>query len=182
MTTGDHHADAAVELVPYDLSWPALFDQERAVLASTLAPWLAGPIEHIGSTAVPGLIAKPVIDIMAAVENLDASRASISAVAEIGYVYFPYRADVMHWFCKPSPAIRTHHLHLVPMGSRLWIERLAFRDALRRNPATAADYASLKQQLAKQYKFDREGYTNAKASFVQSVVAPALGHEGTAST
>ena len=102
MTTGDHHADAAVELVPYDLSWPALFDQERAVLASTLAPWLAGPIEHIGSTAVPGLIAKPVIDIMAAVENLDASRASISAVAEIGYVYFPYRADVMHWFCKPS--------------------------------------------------------------------------------
>jgi len=131
---------------------------------------------------VPGLIAKPVIDIMAPVESLDASRAGIPAVAEIGYVYFPYRADVMHWFCKPSPAFRTHHLHLVPMASRLWIERLTFRDVLRHNPATAADYASLKQRLAKQYRFDREGYTNAKTSFVRSVVALGMGHEGTAST
>jgi GrpB-like predicted nucleotidyltransferase (UPF0157 family) len=182
MTTEDHRADAAIDLVPYDPSWPSLFDRERAVLASALAPWLAGPIEHVGSTAVPGLIAKPVIDIMVAVESLDVSRASISVLAEIGYVYFPYRTDVMHWFCKPSPAFRTHHLHLVPMRSRLWTERLAFRDALRNNPATAADYASLKQQLAKQYKFDREGYTNAKGSFVRSVVALASGRDGTESS
>ena len=177
MTTKDHSGEAAVELMPYDPSWPSLFDQERAVLEPALAPWLAGPIEHVGSTAVPGLIAKPVIDIMAAVESLDASRASIFAVAEIGYVYFPYRPDVMHWFCKPSPAIRTHHLHLVPIGSRLWTERLAFRDVLRRDSSTAADYATLKQRLAKQYKFDREGYTDAKAPFIRRVVALALGRD-----
>jgi len=174
MTTRDHGVEAAVQLMPYDPLWPSLFKRERAVLASALAPWLAGPIEHVGSTAVPGLLAKPIIDIMAAVESLDASRASIAALAEVGYVYFPHRPDLMHWFCKPSPAIRTHHLHLVPLGSRLWTERLAFRDILRRDSATAADYAALKQQLAKQYELDREGYTDAKGPFIQRVLASAL--------
>jgi GrpB-like predicted nucleotidyltransferase (UPF0157 family) len=166
----DHNGEAAVEVVRYDPSWPSLFDQERAVLEHRLAPWLAGPIEHVGSTAVPGLVAKPVIDIMVAIESLAASRAAIGAAAEIGYVYFPYRPDDMHWFCKPSAAFRTHHLHLVPFGGRLWIERLAFRDCLRRDPATAAEYASLKQRLAKHYEFDREAYTDAKEPFIRKVL------------
>jgi GrpB-like predicted nucleotidyltransferase (UPF0157 family) len=166
----DQTGEAAVEVVPYDPSWPSLFDQERAVLEQSLAPWLAGPIEHVGSTAVPGLVAKPVIDIMVAVESLAASRAAIGVAAAIGYAYFPYRPDEMHWFCKPSASFRTHHLHLVPFAGRLWTERLAFRDHLRRNAATAAAYAALKQRLATQYQFDREAYTDAKEPFIRQVL------------
>ena len=80
----------------------------------------------------------------------------------------------MHWFCKPSPAARTHHLHLVPSGTRLWVERLAFRDHLRRHPEIAGEYAELKERLAEQHRFDREAYTAAKAEFVESVLARVL--------
>ena len=115
-------SEAAIHVVPYDPAWPLLFAQERALLEEKLAPWLVGPIEHVGSTAVAGLVAKPVIDIMVAVESLAASRAAIDAAGEIGYMYFPYRPNEMHWFCKPSASFRTHHLHLVPFGGPL-VER-----------------------------------------------------------
>jgi GrpB-like predicted nucleotidyltransferase (UPF0157 family)/GNAT superfamily N-acetyltransferase len=162
--------EAPVRIEPYDTAWPLRFDQERSILLDTLASWLAGPIEHIGSTAVPGLSAKPVIDIMAAVESLDASRPAIAALAGIGYVYFPYRADVMHWFCKPSTAMRTHHLHLIPLDSSLWRQRITFRDYLRNNPAKAAEYAELKHRLAHEHEFDREAYTDAKEPFIRDVL------------
>ena len=166
--------EAPVTLVEYDPAWPAEFEKERARLAETLGEWLAGPIEHIGSTAVPGLGAKPILDIMAPVESLERSRPAIEAARQLHYVYFPYRWEVMHWFCKPSPSMRTHHLHLVPLNSRLWIERLAFRDHLRRHPEVAAEYAALKTSLAARYPNDREAYTDAKAPFVQRVLAAAL--------
>jgi GrpB-like predicted nucleotidyltransferase (UPF0157 family) len=171
MTTPAPQSEAPVRLVPYDPSWPSLFEAERTVLEGVLGPWLAGSIEHVGSTAVPGLLAKPVIDIMAAVHSLDASRPAISVLVHRGWFHFPYRADVMHWFGKPSPAFRTHHLHLVPFRSPLWIERLAFRDCLRCSPAVAAEYAALKQSLAQRYEFDREAYTEAKGPFVQQVLS-----------
>lgn len=154
--------DAAVHIVAYDPSWPHQFERERALLAGPLAQWIVGPIEHVGSTAVAGLPAKPVIDIMAAVQNLDAARPALPVLEPLGYLYAPYHADIMHWFCKPSPSFRTHHLHLVPFGSPLWTERLAFRDYLRRHPAVAAEYAALKRALAKQHEVDREAYTDAK--------------------
>jgi GrpB-like predicted nucleotidyltransferase (UPF0157 family) len=162
---------APICVVPYDAAWPARFAEERAALARVLSPWLAGPIEHIGSTAVPGLVAKPVIDIMAAVASLDASRPALEAVAALHYVYFPYRAEIMHWLCKPSDEVRTHHLHLVPFGSALWRDRLRFRDRLRNDEHVAAEYAALKLDLAMRYEIDREGYTDAKASFVRRVLA-----------
>jgi GrpB-like predicted nucleotidyltransferase (UPF0157 family) len=162
---------APIEIVPHDDSWPANFEAERSRLQATLTIWLAGPIEHIGSTAVPGLAAKPVIDIMAAVQLLEASRPAIAAVAQLGYVYFPYKADEMHWFCKPSPSLRTHHLHLVPIASPLWAQRLHFRDALRNNAALAAQYAELKLQLAHQFSLDREAYTDGKTAFVRRVLS-----------
>ena len=167
--------DAAVEIVPYDPRWAARFAEERALLARALAPWLTGAIEHVGSTAVAGLDAKPVIDIMAGVASLAASRDAVAAAERCGYLYFPYRSDVMHWFCKPSPAFRTHHLHLVPFGSNLWRERLAFRDYLREHPDVARDYAALKRELAERYRFDREAYTEAKGPFVTRITALALG-------
>ena len=160
----------SVHIADYDPAWPSLFEAERELIANALELWLVGPIEHVGSTAVPGLSAKPVIDIMAGVESLDASREAIAVVENIGYQYSPYRADVMHWFCKPSPAFRTHHLHLVPYLSELWTERLLFRDCLRSNPTVAHEYAELKLRLAEIYRFDRESYTEAKGPFVKRVL------------
>ncbi|MDR0672452.1 MAG: GrpB family protein [Zoogloeaceae bacterium] len=155
------------------------FESERRVLAHVLAPWLAGPIEHVSSTAVPGLAAKPVIDIMVAVQSLDASRPAISAAEAAGYIYWPYKADIMHWFCKPSDAHRTHHLHLVPCNSRLWRARLAFRNALRANAELAQAYAQLKHSLASKYRDDREAYTESKSAFVHRVLESAgLGQTG----
>jgi len=162
---------APIHVVPYDPSWPALFTLERAALARVLAPWLHGPIEHIGSTAVAGLVAKPVIDIMAAIESLGASRPALEALASLGYVHIPYRADMMHWLCKPSDDVRTHHLHLVPYGSALWHERLTFRDRLRADAEVAAEYAALKLALAEKFELDREAYTDAKEPFVRRVLA-----------
>ena len=164
-----------IYLAPYDPTWPGRFEDERARLARALSPWLAGPIEHIGSTAVPALTAKPVIDIMAGVRDLPSSLEARDALALLDYVYFPYRPDVMHWFCKPSPALRTHHLHLVPVESALWDERVIFRDYLRSSPAAAAEYAALKAALAAEHPFDREAYTEAKGGFVRSILDRARG-------
>ncbi len=165
--------EAPVVLVDYDPTWPSRFEQERALLLDTLGEWLTGPIEHVGSTAVPGLSAKPIVDIMAGVRTLDDSRPAIAAAERLQYRYFPYRPDLMHWFCKPSPARRTHHLHLVPVTSRLWAERLVFRDHLRRHGSVAAEYALLKGRLAEQYRTDREAHTDAKGPFIQRVLADA---------
>jgi GrpB-like predicted nucleotidyltransferase (UPF0157 family) len=165
------HGQPPVIIEPYDPRWPAMFEAERAALAGVLAPWLAGPIEHIGSTAVPGLPAKPVIDIMAAVQDLAASRPAIAALSPLSYCYFDYKGEVMHWLCKPSDLERTHHLHLVPFASPLWRERLAFRDALRRDPALRAAYRDLKLGLAADHRDDREAYTEAKTGFIQQALA-----------
>jgi len=86
--------EAPIEIVPYDSDWVVRFEEEAAVLRRELAPWLAGPVEHIGSTAVPGLAAKPVIDIMAGVETLAASLPAIAVATGLGYCYWPYQADV----------------------------------------------------------------------------------------
>lgn len=165
-----------VEIVAYNPAWPAQFLAEKAILERALAPWLADPVEHIGSTAVPGLAAKPVIDIIAPVESLHASLPAIAAAASVGYCHFPYKPDVMHWFCKPSPEHRTHHLHLVPLGSALWHDRLAFRDALRANPQLAAEYEAFKRRLAREFRLDREAYTEGKTQFVQRVIANRRGN------
>lgn len=166
--------EADIHIVAYDERWPAQFETERDLLGHVLAQWLVGPIEHVGSTAVHGLAAKPVLDIMAGVRGLEESRAAVSALQDIGYQYAPYRAEVMHWFCKPD-AFRTHHLHLIPHGSALWRERLAFRDYLRANGAVASEYAELKTRLAAIHRGDRDAYTQAKGPFVNRVVELALG-------
>lgn len=161
---------APIIIEPYDASWPFQFESEKKILELILSSWITGPIEHVGSTAVPGLAAKPVIDIMVAIASLNASRPAISAATAVGYIYWPYKADVMHWFCKPSDAHRTHHLHLVPYGSSLWHSRLGFRDALRTDQKLAEEYAQLKFRLAIKYREDREAYTEAKSAFVHQVL------------
>jgi len=166
MTSGEQ----PVEIVQYDPSWPMKFEDERQVLARTLAPWLAGPIEHIGSTAISGLAAKPVVDIMGAVSTLEGSRGAIEAATDLGYCYFPYQPEFEHWFCKPSPMFRTHHLHLVPVGSPKWLQTIAFRDYLRAHSAIAAEYEALKRRLAQEFRYDREAYTQAKRPFIDRII------------
>jgi GrpB-like predicted nucleotidyltransferase (UPF0157 family) len=166
-------ADEAVSLHVYDPDWPARFQSEAAVLADVLGPWITGGVHHVGSTAVPGLAAKPVIDIMVGVLDLGSSRPCIDLLAPLDYCYAPYREDEMHWFCKPSPARRTHHLHLVPTGSRRFTDVLAFRDYLRAYPHVAGQYEQTKRQLAARHVDDRQAYTDGKSAMVATITADA---------
>ena len=159
-------SEAQIYVVSYDPSWIDKFESEKAFLEPLLEPWRKGPIEHVGSTAVTGLCAKPVIDIMAGVTSLSESEPARNILCQAGYQYAEYKTDVMHWFCKPSFAVRTNHLHLIPFQSPLWNERLAFRNLLRTNPGVAEQYAVLKQELARKFPFDREAYTDAKYPFI----------------
>ncbi len=161
---------APVILEEYDFSWPSKFEEEKAHLMSIIGKWHYGSIEHVGSTAVPDMVSKPVIDVMFGVKSLAESKPAIEILVEKGYEYWPYTADIMHWFCKPSDAFRTHHLHLVPFESPLWRERIKFRDLLRSDNVVASQYASLKRELATTYKEDREAYTEKKWPFIQQVL------------
>lgn len=166
-------ADEPVRVVEYDPRWPERFEAERALLDDAIGSWVAGGIHHVGSTAVPGLVAKPIIDILVEVADLATSRACLAPLAHLDYLYAPYRAEEMHWFCKPDPSRRTHHLHLVPAGSPRAREELAFRDLLREDPGTAAQYAALKRALAEKFEHDREAYTDAKAEFIHAAIGAA---------
>jgi GrpB-like predicted nucleotidyltransferase (UPF0157 family) len=155
--------DAQVEIVAYDPAWPAMFESERLRLTPLLAP---AAVHHFGSTAVPGLAAKPVIDMIALVAQLDAPIAAL--VEHAGYQYpRAYNATLSHrrFLCYPTPSHRTHHLHLVDQPHELQ-RRLRFRDLLRSDRALAERYAVLKRTLAERYRDDREGYTEAKARFI----------------
>lgn len=163
-------ADEPIRISGYDPEWPARFEEERAALAAAIGGWIVGGIHHVGSTAVPGLAAKPILDILAGVRDLEESRACFEPLARLGYVYAPYLADEMHWFCKPHPSRRAHHLHLVPVGSRRYVDELAFRDRLRADPAVAEEYAALKRALAERFASDREAYTDAKSDFIRQVL------------
>lgn len=157
--------DAEVEIVEYDPAWPAAFERER----ERLLPLLPAEVElhHFGSTAVPGLAAKPVIDMIALVEDFD---GSIAALAKPGGYSYPaaFNATLAHrrFLCYPSAAHRTHHLHLVDVPRELE-RRLRFRDLLRADPVLASEYVALKRELAKRYRNDREAYTEAKSGFVK---------------
>ncbi|MFC8618372.1 GrpB family protein [Micromonospora purpureochromogenes] len=158
--------NAPVHIEPYDVAWPERFVEEASVIGQTIDPWITGGIHHVGSTAVPGLAAKPVIDIMVGVADLESSRPCIELLEPLSYRYWPYLAEVMHWFCKPRPSHRTHHLHLVPTGSPRYVNVLAFRDYLRAHPDARADYEALKRDLADRYPNDREAYTEGKTDLI----------------
>jgi GrpB-like predicted nucleotidyltransferase (UPF0157 family) len=169
----EEHDDEPVRIVPYDPRWAACFAKESVALETAVGAWVTGGIHHVGSTAVPGLAAKPIIDILVGVEDLVSSRACFAPLSELDYLYARYRPEEMHWFCKPRPSRRTHHLHLVPTDSARFHDELAFRDYLRAHPGTAIDYATLKRGLAARFRDDREAYTDAKAAFIRDVLARA---------
>jgi GrpB-like predicted nucleotidyltransferase (UPF0157 family) len=158
--------DELIRIGPYNPDWPARFEEERTELEAAIGPWITGGIHHVGSTAVPDLDAKPIIDILVGVEDLESSRTCFDPLRELDYLYAPYLSDEMHWFCKPDPSRRTHHLHLVPHKSARFRDELAFRDYLRSHPDAAAEYVVLKRDLATRFENDREAYTDAKADFI----------------
>jgi GrpB-like predicted nucleotidyltransferase (UPF0157 family) len=160
--------DPRIEIVDYDDEWPQRFAAEAARLGA-IVPELE--LHHIGSTAVPGLAAKPIIDMMGVVESLDAPLAELTGRG--GYEYPPaYNAVLVgrRWLCHPSAAHRIHHLHLVDDPDEL-ARHLRFRDALRANPPLAREYAAHKRALASTMPDDREGYTAAKTRFIERVEA-----------
>lgn len=164
-------ADEPIRIAAYEAEWPARFERERAVLGRAVGPWAVGGIHHVGSTAVPGLDAKPIIDILVGVVSLEASRTCFDSLAELSYLYAPYRPEEMHWFCKPDPRRREYHLHLVPFDSIRFRDELSFRDRLRASPETAQEYADLKRALATRFADDREAYTEAKGDFIARLLA-----------
>jgi GrpB-like predicted nucleotidyltransferase (UPF0157 family) len=160
-----------IKIVAYDPEWSARFEAERSALAGAIGDFAMEGIHHVGSTAVPGLDAKPIIDILVGVESLDASRPAFDPLARLGYMYAPYLAGEMHWFCKPNPSRRTHHLHLVPVSGQRYRDELDFRDRLRANPDLTQRYADLKRSLARRFEHDRESYTQAKALFISEALS-----------
>lgn len=169
--------DMPVLLVDYDPTWPRMFEVERQLIMEA-AQGLIVDVLHIGSTAIPGMRAKPIIDVCALVGSLDDAPACISLLRSIEYYYAPYAEDRepdRRWFCKPHPAARTHHLHLTPSGSRFLRERIAFRDYLRGDRETADRYRVLKERLSLDFANDRDAYTDAKSDFVRDVLVRAAG-------
>jgi GrpB-like predicted nucleotidyltransferase (UPF0157 family) len=164
-------------LHPHDPGWAATAAAERARLVELLAPFLVDGVEHVGSTAVPGLAAKPIIDLMASVRDPAAviDRA-LPALTGADWCYVPPELDgrpYRRFFVKPdrSGQRRFAHLHLIRAGHPRWTEQLAFRDVLRRDDWLAKRYEDLKRRMADRHGDDREAYTDAKGQFIADVLA-----------
>ena len=167
--------DQPIALVDHDTAWRRLFLSQQAVLAGLLAPWLAAPPEHVGSTAIPGMRAKPIVDILAPVRSLAAAQDAVAVLERDGWLFWPDDPNRAYrlWFLRPSPAARTHHLQIMQHDHPELRNLLLFRDALRNNPALRREYAGLKDCLATRHRTDRNAYTDAKGEFVRSVLQAA---------
>lgn len=180
MKSLEQHIEEAIReevlIVSYDTAWPTLFEKEAEFLRRKLPASVVTGIKHFGSTAVPGLAAKPIIDMLVEITSLEETKKQIVPLLEAaGYDYF-WRTDVSPayaWFIKrDSKGSRTHHIHMVEADSKLW-ERLYFRDYLREFPEEAKRYEDLKRYLSEQYPNDRLAYTEGKTDFVVAVTEKA---------
>ncbi|BDQ34451.1 GrpB family protein [Pseudodesulfovibrio portus] len=165
-----------VELAPYDPTWLARFEEEKAHLLSCLSDRLVTRVEHYGSTAVPGMTAKPVVDMLVEVASHEWADECVPSILQPPtYDYFRRPLDDGHypWLIKRNAAgRRTHHIHMAEKDSRLW-EGLAFRDHLRAHPDDAEAYRELKLRLAERHPGDRIAYTEGKTDFVNAILAKA---------
>ncbi|MEX2246228.1 MAG: GrpB family protein [Dehalococcoidia bacterium] len=180
-----------ITIADYDAAWPARFERERALILDACGPGVFEAIEHIGSTSVPGLAAKPIIDIMPGVRSLAAiTPAVIVRLEGIGHRYVPeYEQSDPTWgegaldrryFRKDRDGRRAFHMHVVELGSEFWERQLLFRDYLRTHPDDAAAYAALKREIAREFNAlppgERNahfGYTERKTAFVEATLAKA---------
>jgi GrpB-like predicted nucleotidyltransferase (UPF0157 family) len=167
--------EMSIYLVDYDENWPARFLAEKKLILSLPGIRILG-VEHIGSTAIPGMSAKPIIDIMVLIENIQNAPATYDLFAGLNYSYFPYAEDrfpMRKWFCKPGLQHRTHHLHLVQAGTDYHQDHLLFRDYLGQHSEEASAYLDLKKHLASCFPNDREAYTEGKTDFILSILKTA---------
>jgi GrpB-like predicted nucleotidyltransferase (UPF0157 family) len=159
-----------VRLVAHDPRWVEFYEIAANELRDCLGSRMTA-VEHIGSTAIPGLEAKPIIDIMVGVTSLDVPKEFVSDLQRIGYEHRTADTVVGRlFFAKGPERNRTHNLSVCESGSNFWIGHVAFRDALRANPELAQQYGTLKRRLAQQYPHNRLAYTEAKEPFILSVM------------
>ncbi len=168
---------APVEICEYDTAWPLKFEKQKGDLMNAIGNKVVA-IEHIGSTAVPGLGAKPIIDIMVGLRQLSDAEDCIEPLRRIGYAYVPeLEAEIpeRRYFHKgPSNVPEKHyHLHMVEIHGEFWSVQILFRDYLRTHSDSAREYFKLKKKLAAKYRLNREAYTDAKSSFIKSTIAKA---------
>jgi GrpB-like predicted nucleotidyltransferase (UPF0157 family) len=166
-----------VELRDHDPSWKTLFQLERESLAEALG-LLAISIEHVGSTAVAGIRAKPVIDILVGVENVHLEDVE-GRLAELGYIHVPIGDPERLFFRKGMP--RTHHLHVVRQGGEEHRRHMMFRDRLIAHPEEAAEYERLKASLALRFREDRRSYSDGKDGFIGMILDRAEREQGSPS-
>jgi GrpB-like predicted nucleotidyltransferase (UPF0157 family) len=164
-----------IVIVDYDPRWPGMYEDERARILDAIGPLVAA-IEHVGSTSVPGLAAKPVIDIMVGVSTLADANRCIEPIVNLGYHYVPEYEDEIperRYFKKLRvDGTHTHHLHMVEISSQFWADHLLFRDYLRVHPETAWDYERLKRALAPHFTNGND-YAIAKTDFITEVLEKA---------
>ena len=162
-----------VYISAYDPRWPVRFEEERGRIVGVIGRRLVG-VEHVGSPAVPGLDAKPVIDVMAGLESMSYADRCVGPLIGLGYSYWEEGVEPHHRlfvkFVDAERTARTHNLHLVEAGDWYWNEHLLFRDYLRKDPVAAREYVLLKHELAQRFRDDREAYTAAKTEFVTAVL------------
>jgi len=159
-----------VRLVPHSEEWGGLFKEEAARIATCLQGKVFD-IEHVGSTAVPGIPAKPIIDIAVGIPDFAVIMNLVRLLEQIGYEYRGDRfGDGNHIFAKGPASSRTHHLHVVALGGPKWRNYALFRDYLRSHEGTRGEYAALKRRLAEQYPFDRDSYTQGKHEFIRRTI------------
>jgi GrpB-like predicted nucleotidyltransferase (UPF0157 family) len=156
----------------YDANWPTMFAQERERIQEAIGRW-ANAIEHVGSTGVPDLGAKPIIDIMVGLEQLSDYKRCVLPLEDIGYEYAAWVDDLAgrHYFRRTVDGVRTHHLHMVETESDFFRKHLLFRDYLRAHPDKATEYYELKKKLAVEFEWDTIGYTEAKTEFIEAVLS-----------
>jgi GrpB-like predicted nucleotidyltransferase (UPF0157 family) len=162
-----------IVVVPYDSNWPVRFRIESQLLHVALAD-LKPTIEHIGSTSIPGLAAKPVIDMLVGVTSLDEFEPHADQLAMYGYEYIPEYERALpdrRFFKRVVRGVRTHHVHVVQVDGLYWKRYLKFRNNLRADAWLAARYAELKRRLATRFRYDRDAYTNGKSGFVEAALA-----------
>ena len=168
-----------VVITAYDPSWPDIFAGEAEAIRQALGGTLV-EVEHVGSTAIPGLSAKPIIDILAGVTALVEAEAKFPTLEALGYDCRGEKGIPGRLFFRKGAIEfkRTHHLHLVEVGHEQWVSMLAFRDYLRSHPGDAQRYEALKRALAVKFRDNRRAYTNGKADFVQSILEKAGAEHG----
>jgi GrpB-like predicted nucleotidyltransferase (UPF0157 family) len=164
----------SIQLVPYEKKWPELAAEEIAAIRAAL-PNMNFEIEHIGSTAVPELSAKPILDLLIGSDTLDIAKQFIDPLEGIGYSY--WRGNPKKWhlfFVKGLPLAggtgRTHHVHIYDKNHEEFRKKLIFRDYLRAHSNSAQDYLRLKEDLSRWFSDDREAYTDGKTDFVNSIL------------